>query len=90
MDMNLNKLWEIVKYREPSLLQSVGCKDSDTTLRLNNNIITLMSENYRRLSFILKLISVTINIIFKVFRSFHFVTLYFLIEICVFYNIILV
>ena len=29
--MDLSKLWEIVKDMEPGMLQSLGCKESDTT-----------------------------------------------------------
>ena len=29
MDMSLSKLQEIVKDKDPGLLQSMGCKDSD-------------------------------------------------------------
>ena len=36
MDMSLSKLWELVKDREAcSVLQSMGCKKSDTTEQLN-------------------------------------------------------
>ena len=31
MDMNLNKLWEVVKDREAGILQSWGPKESDMT-----------------------------------------------------------
>ena len=31
MDMSLSKLQEIVKDKDPGLLQSMGCKDSDMT-----------------------------------------------------------
>ena len=34
-DMSLSKLWEIVKDREGC--SPWGCKESDTTKRLNNN-----------------------------------------------------
>ena len=38
MDMNLSKLWEIVKGREVWHVAVHGvCKDSDTIKRLNNN-----------------------------------------------------
>ena len=36
-DMSLNKLWEMVKDGKPGVLQSMGCKLSDTTEQLNNN-----------------------------------------------------
>ena len=36
MNMNLGKLWEIVRDREAGVLQSWGCRESDTTGRLNN------------------------------------------------------
>ena len=35
MDMSLSKLSELVMDREPSMLQSMGCKESDMTERLN-------------------------------------------------------
>ena len=35
MDMNLSKFQEIVKDREPIVLQSMGCKESDLTYQLN-------------------------------------------------------
>ena len=40
MDMNLNKLREIVKDRE-ALCSAVhgGCKESDTAKQLNNNLL---------------------------------------------------
>ena len=39
IDMNLHILWEIVKDREAwSACSSWSCKESDTTLKLNNNI----------------------------------------------------
>ena len=31
MHMNLSKIWEIVKDREPGMLQSMGCKDLNKT-----------------------------------------------------------
>ena len=31
MDMSFSKLWQTVKDRKPSALQSMGCKVSDTT-----------------------------------------------------------
>ena len=31
MDVNLSKLWEMVKAREACLLQSMGCRELDTT-----------------------------------------------------------
>ena len=34
-DMNLSKLWEIVKAREACMLQSMGLQESDMTERLN-------------------------------------------------------
>ena len=37
MDMSLNKLWEMVKDREPWCVGPWGCKDGDTTEWLNNN-----------------------------------------------------
>ena len=36
MDMSLSKLQEIVKDREPGMLQSWGPKESDMTERLNS------------------------------------------------------
>ena len=43
LDMSLSKLWEIVKDRKPGMLYSPwGCKESDTTERLNNRQYTLM------------------------------------------------
>ena len=35
MDMSLSKLWELVMDRGPGVLQSMGCKESDTTEQLN-------------------------------------------------------
>ena len=37
MNMNLGKLWEIVKDRRPGVLQSMGLKELDTSGLLNNN-----------------------------------------------------
>ena len=37
MDMSLSKLREMVKDREPGVLQSMGSKQSDMTDPLNNN-----------------------------------------------------
>ena len=39
MDMNLSKLWEMVKEGRPGVLQSMGSQKSDMTRRLNNNIL---------------------------------------------------
>ena len=35
MDMSLSNLWEKVKDRRPGVLQSMGCKELDTTKQLN-------------------------------------------------------
>ena len=37
MDMNLNKLQEIVEDRKPGVLQSMGLQTSDMTLQVNSN-----------------------------------------------------
>ena len=37
VDVSLSKLWEMVKDGKPGVLQSMGCKLSDTTEQLNNN-----------------------------------------------------
>ena len=37
MDMNLSKLWEIVKNREPGMLQPHSHKESDMTEQLNKS-----------------------------------------------------
>ena len=37
MDMNLSKLWELVKDGKPGLLQSMGSQESDTTKQLDNS-----------------------------------------------------
>ena len=37
MDTSLSKLWEIWRTGKPGVLQSRGCKESDTTEWLNNN-----------------------------------------------------
>ena len=37
MDMSLSRLQLLVMDRQPSLLHSWGCKESDTTKQLNNN-----------------------------------------------------
>ena len=42
MDMNLSKLWEIVKGREAC--NSWGHKESDTTQQLNNNKVIYRSS----------------------------------------------
>ena len=53
VDMNLNKLWEIVKDRRPGVLQSQGLEESDTTQQLNNksngNGILNVEERGRRI-----------------------------------------
>ena len=36
MDMNWSKLWETVEDGEPGVLQSLGHKEQNTALRLNN------------------------------------------------------
>ena len=43
MDMSLSKLQEIVKAGKPDVMQFMGCKESDTTERLNNNRILQIS-----------------------------------------------
>ena len=43
LDMNLSKLWKIVKDRGACMLQPWGHKELDTTHRLNNNIIAKSS-----------------------------------------------
>ena len=40
-DMSLSKLWEIVKDREGC--SPWGCKESDTTKRLNNNNLQILN-----------------------------------------------
>ena len=37
MDMSLSKLQEMVKDREPGVLQPMGCEELSTTERLNNS-----------------------------------------------------
>ena len=37
MDMNLNKLQEIVEDRKPGVLQSMGLQMSDMTSQINSN-----------------------------------------------------
>ena len=39
MDMNLSKLWEMVKEGRPGVLHSMGSQKSDMTRQLNNNIL---------------------------------------------------
>ena len=36
MDMNLSKLWEVVRAGRPGVLQSMGSQKSDMTRPLNN------------------------------------------------------
>ena len=36
MDMNLSKLWEVVRAGRPGVLQSMGSQKSDMTRRLNS------------------------------------------------------
>ena len=45
MDMSLSKLREIVKDREAWPAASWGCKESDTTYQLNNNVINKQKNN---------------------------------------------
>ena len=49
MDMNLSKLWEMVKEGRPGVLQSMGSQKSDMTRRLNNNIL----RSYNNVKFFL-------------------------------------
>ena len=44
MDMSLSKLQELVMDREPGMLQSWGHKESDMTLRLNNNLTNIVVQ----------------------------------------------
>ena len=44
MDMSLSKLQELVMDREPGMLQSWGHKESDMTLRLNNNLTNIIVQ----------------------------------------------
>ena len=37
MNMNLSKLWEIVKTEKPDMWQFMGSKESDTAYQKNNN-----------------------------------------------------
>ena len=46
MDMNLGKLWEMVKDRDLVWCSPWGCKDSDTTGRLNNNNKSNIRSNF--------------------------------------------
>ena len=45
MDLGLSKLREIVKDREAWPADSWGCKESDTTYQLNNNVINKQKNN---------------------------------------------
>ena len=51
MDMNLSKLWKIVKDRRACMLQPWGHKELDTTYRLNNysqNPLQLVLEKLKK------------------------------------------
>ena len=45
MDLGLSKLREIVKDKEAWPAASWGCKESDTTYQLNNNVINKQKNN---------------------------------------------
>ena len=48
MDMNLSKLWEIVKYRETRRAAVYGVAELDTTEQLNNTLYHLMRTTFSK------------------------------------------
>ena len=50
MDMHLSTLREMVMTRKPGVLQSWGCKESDTTERVNGTVSKLECFTHRSIS----------------------------------------
>ena len=47
VDMNLSKLWELVKYRSLACCRPWGCQESDTTERLSSKSLRVKITKYK-------------------------------------------